>query len=67
MPGLAVGTVVEYCLSASDLSGRTETLPRTAPGGFYSFTVNPGLGLSGSFSLRRSPVSPRLQTRSKPL
>ncbi len=48
IPDQPVGTVVEYYLSASDMSNRTETLPRTAPEGFYSFTVDPGLGLAGS-------------------
>jgi agmatine/peptidylarginine deiminase len=33
------GTVIEYYISASDLSGRAETLPRTAPDGYYSFIV----------------------------
>ena len=48
IPAHPVGTEIEYYLSASDLSGRTETLPRTAPGGFFSFTVDTGLGLEGS-------------------
>ncbi|MFO7627255.1 MAG: agmatine deiminase family protein [Candidatus Fermentibacteraceae bacterium] len=48
IPSHPVGTVVEYYLSVSDLSGRTETLPRTAPGGVFSFTVDTGLGLQGS-------------------
>ncbi len=39
MPGQAAGQTVEYYLSAADNSGRSETLPRTAPAGFYSFTV----------------------------
>jgi agmatine/peptidylarginine deiminase len=32
-------TTVEYFLAAADSSGRYETLPRSAPEGFYSFTV----------------------------
>lgn len=48
IPTHPVGTVVEYYLGASDLSGRTETLPRTAPEGVFSFTVDSGLGFSGS-------------------
>lgn len=48
IPAHPVGTEVEYYLSTSDLSGRTETLPRTAPGGLFSFTVDTGLGLEGS-------------------
>jgi len=47
IPAHPVGTVLEYYLSASDLSGRTETLPRTAPEGFFSFTIDTGLGLEG--------------------
>lgn len=50
IPGHPVGTVLEYYISASDLSGRTETLPRTAPEGFYSFAVESGLGMSGHSS-----------------
>ncbi len=33
------GTIIEYYISASSKSGRTETMPRTAPSGFYSFSV----------------------------
>lgn len=39
IPGQPPQTTVEYYLSAADSSGRKETLPRTAPEGFYSFTV----------------------------
>jgi len=39
IPGQPVGTTVEYYLAAADYSGRAETLPRTAPAGFYSFSV----------------------------
>lgn len=35
-------TVIEYYLSAADSSGRTESLPRTAPDWFYTFKVNEG-------------------------
>ena len=41
IPGPGSGTTVEYFLSAADESGRRETLPRGAPVGFYSFTVEP--------------------------
>jgi hypothetical protein len=37
--GAAPGQTVEYFLSAADRSGRRETLPRTAPKGFYTFQV----------------------------
>ena len=40
IPGGSPGGVIEYFFSAADLSGRRETLPRTAPDGFYSFTVS---------------------------
>ena len=39
IPSQASGRSVEYYLSAADRSGRRETLPRVAPGGFYSFSV----------------------------
>ena len=39
IPGVNSGETVEYYLSAADKSGRRETLPRTAPDNFYSFTV----------------------------
>jgi hypothetical protein len=39
IPGAAPGRGVEYFLSAADRSGRRESLPRTAPDGYYSFTV----------------------------
>jgi hypothetical protein len=39
IPGAASGQTVEYFLSAADHSGRRESLPRTAPEGYYSFTV----------------------------
>jgi agmatine/peptidylarginine deiminase len=48
IPAHPDGTVVEYYLGASDMSGRTETLPRTAPGGFFTFEVDSGLGIEGS-------------------
>jgi agmatine/peptidylarginine deiminase len=47
IPGPAPGATVEYYVAAADLSGRAETLPRTAPAGFYSFTViDPGLTIT---------------------
>lgn len=36
------GETVEYYIAAADHSSRSETLPRTAPEGFYSFTVDGG-------------------------
>jgi agmatine deiminase len=41
IPSPGVGKTVEYFLSAADRSGRRETLPRGAPVGFYSFTIDP--------------------------
>jgi agmatine/peptidylarginine deiminase len=38
IPGPKAGQTVEYYLSAASRSGRQETLPRTAPKGFYAFT-----------------------------
>jgi agmatine/peptidylarginine deiminase len=44
IPGPAPGTTIEYYVAAADYSGRAETLPRTAPAGYYTFTViDPGL------------------------
>lgn len=39
IPGQPAGTTVEYYVAAADLSGRSETLPRSAPAGFYAFDV----------------------------
>ena len=39
IPGASAGQRVEYFLSASDYSGRRESMPRTAPDGYYSFGV----------------------------
>jgi agmatine deiminase len=39
IPGAVAGRGVEYFLSAADRSGRRESLPRTAPDGYYSFKV----------------------------
>ena len=39
IPGMATGTTVEYFISAKDKSGRSETMPRTAPEGVYVFSV----------------------------
>lgn len=38
LPQQVPGKVIEYYISAADSSGRSETLPRTAPEGCYSFT-----------------------------
>lgn len=39
IPGPLAGATVEYYLAAADLSGRAETLPPTAPDGWYRFAV----------------------------
>jgi agmatine deiminase len=39
IPNSQAGRSVEYYLSAASRSGRQETLPRTAPKGFYAFKV----------------------------
>jgi agmatine/peptidylarginine deiminase len=39
IPGQPVGTVVHYYIEAADSSGRSETLPRTAPSGYFQFEV----------------------------
>jgi agmatine deiminase len=38
IPYPAFGTTYEYYIAAADISGRQETLPRTAPEGFFTFT-----------------------------
>ena len=39
IPGQPTDTTIEYYISASDYSGRIETLPRPAPAGFYNVSV----------------------------
>jgi hypothetical protein len=39
IPAQKAGSVVEYLVVAMDDSGRREFLPRSAPGGFFRFTV----------------------------
>jgi agmatine/peptidylarginine deiminase len=39
IPEQPPGATVEYYIAAADQSGREESLPRTAPDGFYAFTV----------------------------
>ena len=39
IPWQPPGSCIEYYVAAADSSGRRETLPRTAPAGFYQFTV----------------------------
>ncbi|MCC6407351.1 MAG: agmatine deiminase family protein [Planctomycetes bacterium] len=46
LPGQAPGARVEYFVAAADLSGRSETLPRSAPAGFHTFDVAPSVGTS---------------------
>ncbi len=45
IPGQAPGAVIEYYVTASDQSGRTEMLPRSAPDGFYAFQIDPSSGV----------------------
>jgi len=47
IPGQTPGDIVEYYVSASDSSGRTESLPRTAPQGFYTYQVDPSTDVEG--------------------
>ncbi len=42
IPAASAGQEIEYFLSAADRSGRRESLPRTAPEGYYSFRVGSG-------------------------
>ena len=57
LPGPSVGSTLEYYIAAADLSGRQESLPRSAPDGFYSFTVV-DTGLSITVEAPPSWVSP---------
>ncbi|MBD3349162.1 MAG: hypothetical protein GF400_08210, partial [Candidatus Eisenbacteria bacterium] len=41
IPAQSPGDVVEYHVAAADSSGRSETLPGTAPEGCYSFQIDP--------------------------
>jgi len=47
IPRQTPGDVVEYYVSARDSIGRSESLPRTAPAGYYSFQVDPLMGVDG--------------------
>jgi len=42
IPGAAAGETIDYYLTAADSSGRSESLPRSAPAGYYSFSVSGG-------------------------
>ena len=42
IPPQEAGAVVEYYLAAADRAGRRESLPRSAPAGFYTVTVSAG-------------------------
>ena len=61
-----VGTTIAYYLAAADSSGRHETLPSTAPLGFYRFTVvgdpsgiEPGGGFGApALNLGPNPFAP---------
>ena len=37
LPGMSGGASIEYYIAAEDNSGRSETMPRTAPDGFHTF------------------------------
>jgi agmatine/peptidylarginine deiminase len=58
IPGQIPGEIVEYYLTASDESGRTETLPRTAPDGFFSFRIDPTTSAPASAGGARLAVAP---------
>ncbi len=47
IPAFPPGTTVQYFIAAADYSGRSETLPRVAPAGYYSFTIeNAGIAIN---------------------
>jgi len=60
IPWQTPGDVVEYYVAAADSSGRSESLPRTAPDGYYAFQVDPAAGVEGtgasSLALAASPT-----------
>lgn len=49
VPNPVSGRTYEYYISAKDNSGRHETLPRTAPDGFFSFTFEDVTALDETF------------------
>ena len=51
IPGQPEGSVIDYYIAAADSSGRSETLPRTAPDGHYSFTVADPSGIADAQGL----------------
>ena len=67
LPPQAPGATVEYYLTAADQDGRSETLPRTAPDGWYTFTVANGAVAAPPAPLRLSlqawpnPCNPRAE------
>ncbi len=62
IPGQMPGEVIEYYVTTSDQSGRTETLPRTAPEGFYSFRIDP----SSSVLPEEGSAPPSLSLAARP-
>ncbi|MBU1948171.1 MAG: agmatine deiminase family protein, partial [Candidatus Eisenbacteria bacterium] len=45
IPEQPIYSVVEYYISAEDYSGRISTRPWVAPGGYYTFTIEPSSGI----------------------
>ncbi len=46
IPGQPPASRVNYYLAAADNSGRNETLPPSAPGGYYSYLVDPATSVA---------------------
>jgi agmatine deiminase len=59
IPNQASGTGMEYYLQAADSSGRTGTLPRSAPSWVFSFKVQQG----SSVASRKIPLNHETMTR----
>ncbi|MBN1979905.1 MAG: agmatine deiminase family protein [Chitinivibrionales bacterium] len=63
--GQPTGAEIEYYLSAADSSGRSATLPRSAPDWFFSFTVKRGTAIERN-DLFQSETEIRLKTPGNP-
>lgn len=72
LPAMADGSIVQYYFAAADSSGREETLPRTAPAGYYTveftdqITSNETYRIPEQLSLFPVPFSNRLHIQFTP-
>ncbi|PKP48636.1 MAG: hypothetical protein CVT94_07635 [Bacteroidetes bacterium HGW-Bacteroidetes-11] len=72
LPAMADGSTIQYYFAAADSSGREETLPRTAPAGYYTveftdqITSNETLRIPEQLSVFPVPFSDRLHIQFTP-